>query len=257
MEEVLRRRPVRLVVASILVAASVIACSGPGGSPTGDGVLPTPGAAATPTPRTAGSSPARTAAGGESRKPFPTKKPGATPRPVVAFHEVGDLESRLPTQVAGATLVTESVSGTGFRDARSHKAGLRCHWYEGRGLRCRDQQQLDAVLAALGHSREDVSIAVAYTVARGGAEIQVMRVTGVTGAALRDGMLAVMTADASAGKRQFDVQTTSIGGRDVRVVGSLRPYPLGRRFLYAAADALYEIRMVSDDAAAQIIPGLT
>src|SRR5207247_1392293 len=87
-----------------------------------------------------------------------------------------------------------------------------CHWYEGRGLRCRDQKQLDAVLAAVGRSRADVSIAVSYTVERGGAEIQVMRVEGVSGSALRDAVIAAMSADASRSKRQLNVQTARPAG---------------------------------------------
>jgi len=256
------RRPVALLVSIVALAVAVVACSSPSSAPTG-GTSPTlgglatigPGATGTRNPATAAAS--RPAASGGSHKPYPTKNPAATPRPVVAFHSVGDLEARLPTQVAGATLVTESVEGAGFRDAHPHKAGLRCHWYEGRGLRCRDQKQLDAVLAALGHPRDDVSIGVSYTVERGGAEIQVMRVEGVSGSALRDAVIAAMSADATKRKRQLDVQTTNLGGRDVRILNSPRAYPLGKRFLYAASDALYEVRMVADNVAAQVIAGLT
>ena len=69
--------------------------------------------------------------------------------------------------------------------------------------------------------------------------------------------IAAMSADALQSKRQLNVQTASLGGRDVRVITAGRAYPLGKRFLFAASDALYEVRMVADDVAGQVIAGLT
>lgn len=179
--------------------------------------------------------------------------------PTVAFHAAPELERSVPTQAGGLPLTVESVTGAGFADtAGNHKAGLRCRWYDGRGLRCRDQKELAATLAVLGKSLQDVSIAVSYNETKNREiEVQATRVAGVRGAELRDATLAVLKDAASKQKETLNAAPGTVGGKSVIVITYASPYPLGlRRYLYAAGDLLYDVRRAYDAPAAEILAGL-
>lgn len=228
-----------------ILGAALAACDGGGGgAPTapGSGQLAT-GGPTIPlgTARASGGGPTAAATGGST----------------AGFHAAPELESTLPTTAGGQDLVVESVAGTGFRDFRTHNAGLRCRWYEGRGLRCRDQAQLDLVLDRLGRTRADVTIAVSYDASRGGIEIQSLRVAGASGRAVLEAVLGVMQDRAAARGRPLDLSATTLNGRPVSVITYRNAYPLGRqRWFYAGADALFEVRKADESVAAEVIAGL-
>lgn len=181
----------------------------------------------------------------------------ATVAPGIGFHAAPDLEGTLPTRAGGRSLTVESVAGTGFSDFRRHNAGLRCRWYEDRGLRCRDQAQLDLVLDRLGRTRGDVTIAVSYDATRGGIEIQSLRIAGASGKAVLDAVLSVMQDRATTRGRPLDLSTTTIAGRQVSVITYRNAYPLGKqRYFHASASTLFEVRKAGEAVAAEVIGGL-
>jgi hypothetical protein len=98
----------------------------------------------------------------------------------VPFHLAPDLEGRLPKSVGPKALTVESVVANGFKDAAgTHQIGVRCRWYEGRGLRCRDEKELATALGAIGKAAGDVAIAVAYNETKDQeVEVQATRVAG-------------------------------------------------------------------------------
>jgi hypothetical protein len=176
-----------------------------------------------------------------TNSPGSTGSTGTTGRNVV-FHVATDLEGKLPTQAGTVALTRESVAGTGFKAVRQNHAGLRCRWYSGRGVRCRDQALLTAVLRRLNKQPGDVRIAVGYDAsAKQSIELQALRISGVSGRQLLDAVLAVLATRTSAAKSPARVQ---ISGREVVMLQPGRPYPSGTRYEYAAADVLYEIRKV-------------
>ncbi len=214
-----------LTVALFVAACQGAATQGPAGTAAATGSLrPTSAATQPPQPSTGSTAATRTAIPSLPPTTVPTQGPaGGTPAPsgsaaaTVAFHAAPELESAVPTQAGGLVLAVESVTGAGFADsAGNHNAGLRCRWYAGRGLRCRDQKELAAVLAALGKSRQDVSIAVSYNETKNREiEVQATRVAGVSGAQVRDATLAVLKDAAS--QAEGDAQRrTRHGRRQVR-----------------------------------------
>jgi hypothetical protein len=189
----------------------------------------------------------------------PSTGAGGSSAPTVAFHAAADLEQAIPTQAGGLPLTVESITGAGFADANgNHNAGLRCRWYEGRGLRCRDQQYLVAVLAALGKSPQEVTIAVGYNETKNKEiEVQATRVAGVTGAQIRDAVLSVLRDAATKGKRTLNAEPATVGGKSVIVITNALPYPLGlRRYLHASGDLFFDIRRADDAPAAEILQRL-
>ncbi len=227
------------------------ATGAPSGGATTIGPLTSPSATPRPSP-----TPALT--GGSTTAPAsPTAPPSSGP--TVAFHAATDLEGVLPTQAGGLPLTVESVTGAGFADANgNHKVGLRCRWYEGRGLRCRDQALLTSAVAALGKSVGDVTIAVSYNETKDKEiEVQATRVAGVSGSQLLDATLAVLRDAAAKDKRTLNTAPGSLGGKSVTVITYSSPYPLGlRRYLYASGDLLFDIRRAYDAPAAEILQGL-
>ena len=169
-----------------------------------------------------------------------------------------DLEATLPANLRGVALTVESVAGTGFQGTRPHKAGLRCRFYPTRGLRCRDQRQLETAVGRLGKTVADVTIGVSYDRTRGSlVEIQALRVAGATGVLIADAVLSVLSEEAARRGRVFNSATVSIGGREAVVVRETNAYPLGlQRWYYAAPGALYEIRKVDEATAAEVIAAL-
>jgi hypothetical protein len=168
------------------------------------------------------------------------------------------LERVIPTQAGGQTLTVESILGTGFADNKKHKAGLRCRWYSDQGLRCRDVKQLAAVLSKVGKSPSDVSIAVGYNETKNKEiEVQATRVNGVSGAQLLDAVLAVLRDDAARRKRTLNVTAATGGGKAVTVITYTFRYPLGlKRYFYASADTLFDIRRADVDPATEILTAL-
>lgn len=175
------------------------------------------------------------------------------------FHLATDLEGSLPTQVENRPLAIESVAGASFQDTNgSHTIGFRCRWYAGRGLRCRDQAPLVAALASLGKQPADVAVAVAYDENTGEeVEVQVTRVAGVSGAALRDAILAALRDAAIKRKTTLNTTTDTVGGKSVVTIHYKYTYPLGlSRYLYASGNVLYDVRRASDAEAPEILQGL-
>jgi hypothetical protein len=259
--------PARLA-AALAACSIVIACQGAAtGTPSAPATLrglPTPG------PGSPLASVTPTAAGGGSLQPPGTPNPSETPaasgvpqgtiapHAVTPFHAAAELERIIPTQAGGQTLAVESVLGTGFADNRNHKAGLRCRWYSDQGLRCRDQRQLTEVLSKVGRNPSDVSIAVGYNETKNKEiEVQATRVNGVSGAQLLDAVLAVLRDDAAKRKRNLNVTTASGGGKAVSVITYAFRYPLGlKRYFYASADTLFDVRRADVDAATEILAAL-
>jgi hypothetical protein len=178
---------------------------------------------------------------------------------VTPFHGATDLERLIPTQAGGLPLTVESVAGAAFQDTNgSHKIGLRCRWFAGRGLRCRDQKELVAALGALGRTPQDVSIAVGYNGTKDREiEVQATRVAGISGAQLRDAVLSALSAAAVSRKHPLTVAPGTLGGKSVVLITYRTPYPLGlRRWLYASGDVLYDIRRAYDAPAEEILRAL-
>lgn len=205
-----------------------------------------------------------------SRAPSPTETEGPTPSfiptpnplrtgPDAPFHDVPSLEASIPAALGGMPLAIESVRGPGFRGKRPHNTGLRCRWYDVRGLRCRDQAQLTAVLEAIGKTREDVEIAVGYDPPNIElVEVQVLRVDGADGAKVRDAIVAVLREDYGRRNRQLDLSTERIAGKDVVVIAYKVPYPLGlRRYFYATGDRVYDIRKASRETVEELLAKIT
>jgi hypothetical protein len=220
------------------------------------GGLSTPAATARPTTgglaTLAPGSPAAT--GGAA-----TAGASGSPAAVTPFHSAPELEAVVPTSADGLALAVESVTGAGFRDGNgNHAVGVRCRWYEGRGLRCRDQKELQSALTTLGKTLNDVRIGVAYNETKDREiEVQATRVAGVSGAALLDAVVAVYRDAWAKRKRTLNVSTATLGGKSVTVITYASPYPLGlRRYLYATADTLYDIRRAYDAPATAILQGL-
>ena len=185
----------------------------------------------------------------------PTSGSGAG-GPETMYHLAADLEGMLPTEAGGAVLTRESVVGNGFAGIRFHHAGLRCRWYETRGLRCRDQQQLNDVVARLSRSLDDVTIAVAYDRTRTTViEVQALRIRGSTGEEILAAILAV-EAERGSTSGGATVTVVEIGGRSVTLLRPGRPYPSGDRYRVAAGDVLYEIRKADEATVTGIIAKL-
>ncbi len=161
----------------------------------------------------------------------------------------------MPRDANGVALTVESVLGTGFASSRPHRAGLRCRWYESRGLRCRDQAGLAALLGRVGKAASDVTISVGYDRTRGSIiEIQALRIAGTTGAQVLDAQLAVERERASADGGVLDASALEVGGRQLTVIRNPRNYPLGEaRYLVAADDVLYEIRKTDEETLAAVL----
>jgi hypothetical protein len=225
-----------------LVTLLLASCSG-GSAPTGTGGIRTLAPTAGGTRSTSGATAGATRSSGS-----------ATP----GFHAAPDLESAVPAQVNGRTLAIESVLGTGFVDRTRHAAGLRCRWYGGRGLRCRDQRQLVTLLAALGRKATDVQISVAYDEARGReVEVQALRIEGATGAQVGEAILTIMRNDAQQKRRSLNAAPGTIGGKQVTVITYANAYPLGlKRYFYASSGILYDVRRADEPTAAAILSGL-
>jgi hypothetical protein len=265
------RSPLHLV--TILVVVIAAACQGaatptqPGGSLPALGSLKPSGVPsggpATIGPQTSASVTARPTrtpgASGASKTAAASKTPAGSSGPTTPFHAATDLERVLPIQAGGLPLTVESVTGAGFADANGgHKVGLRCRWYQGRGLRCRDQALLASAVTALGKSVQDVAIAVAYNETENKEiEVQATRVAGVSGSQVLDATLAVLRDAAAKNKRTLNAAPGSLGGKSVTVITYSSPYPLGlRRYLYASGDLLFDIRRAYDAPAAEILQGL-
>jgi hypothetical protein len=268
-------RPLLRFAAALLAGSTMLACQGAGpgvptAAPTLRGLPTTPGLQPTSSGLQPPPSVAPSGAGGGSLQPPGTPRPSKTPRPsgaphktvaphaITPFHAATDLERVIPTQAGGQTLTVESVLGTGFVDNKKHKAGLRCRWYLDQGLRCRDVKQLAAVLSMVGKSPADVSIAVGYNETKNKEiEVQATRVSGVSGAQLLDAVLAVLRDDAAKHKRTLNVATASGGGKAVTVITYTFRYPLGlKRYFYASADTLFDIRRADVDPATEILTAL-
>ena len=220
------------VACGVIVLAMALAVAGCTGNPSQTGA-----------PVSTGSAPSVGSGGG-------TGGPGTT------YHLAADLEARLPTVAGGAAMTKESVVGAGFQGIRLNHAGLRCRWYETRGLRCRDQQQLNDVLARLSRSLDDVSIAVAYDRTRTTViEVQALRINGSTGEEILAAVLAVEAGGASTSGGST-VTVVEIGGRSVTLLRPGRPYPSGDRYRFASGDVLYEIRKADEATVSAIIAKL-
>lgn len=249
-------------VGILAVALLAGACGGPSANAT-----PTPGITLNlPTPGRSGSvigpaSPAATAGPGATAG-SPGGGPSGTPRadrspypPDQPFHSAPDLEATLPVNFRGVPLTVESLDGTGFKGTRPHRAGLRCRFYPTRGVRCRDQRQLETAVGRLGKTLADVTIGVSYDRTRGSlVEVQALRVAGTTGLLIVDAVLSVLSEEAQGRGRPFNAAEVSIGGRRAFVVTEANAYPLGlQRWYYPAPSALYEIRKVDEATAAEVI----
>jgi hypothetical protein len=162
----------------------------------------------------------------------------------------------MPGEAGGVSLSIESVLGSGFESSRPHRAGLRCRWYETRGLRCRDQAGLNEILNRVGGLQRDVAIAVAYDRTRGILiEVQALRLAGATGQQVLDAQLALEGERAAADGRFLDVSTLELGGRTLTVIRNARAYPLGEaRYLLPSGEILYEIRK-TDEATLETVLG--
>jgi hypothetical protein len=193
--------------------------------------------------------------GGGTANPPASQGPSG---PAAVFHAAPDLEARMPTDANGSALTVESVLGTGFESSRPHRAGLRCRWYETRGLRCRDQAALVGLVGRLGKAASDVSISVAYDRTRGSIiEIQALRIAGTTGQQVLDAQLAVEGERASATGDTLDAAPLEVGGRQLTVIRNARSYPLGEaRYLLATADVLFEIRKTDETTLAAVLAKL-
>jgi hypothetical protein len=219
-----------------------------------------PPSAVVPSAPPAGPTAGRTLAPAFTPEPSPGLTAGTGPSgSATPFHAAAELEHVLPAQAGGLPLAVESVTGAGFSDANgAHSVGLRCRWYDGRGLRCRDQKTLVAALAALGRALGDVTVAVGYNETKNKEiEVQATRITGVTGAQVRDAVLAVMRDAALKAKRTLKTTDATVGGKSVTVITYASPYPLGlRRYLYASGDLFFDIRRAYDAPAAEILQAL-
>ena len=249
------RASLQSVAVLILVVLVAAACGGSfKGFPTAAG--PSGLHSATPSTPAGGSATPSTGASGSAK---PSTSAGSSAAPNGQFHAAVTLEQTIPTQAGGLPLTVESVTGAGFTDANgNHKPGLRCRWYEGRGLRCRDQQYLATVLAALGKSPQDVTIAVGYNETKSKEiEVQATRVSGVTGTQVRDAVLSVLRDAATKDKGTLNAATTTVGGKSVVMITNGSTYPLGlHRYLYANGDTFFDIRRADDAPAAEILQHL-
>lgn len=254
----------RLLVGIIVVALVVAACGGSGsatatpritlnlGSPAASGGTIIGPASQRPT-----GGPVSTAGppGGASATPRADRSPAPPDAP---FHAATDLEATLPANVSGTALTIESVLGTGFRGTRPHKVGLRCRFYPTRGLRCRDQRELETAVQRTGRMMADVSIAVADDRSGGSLiEVQALRVAGAPGLLLVDAVLSVLNEESLKRGRPLDARQVTIAGRQVWAVTEANAYPLGKtRWYFPSANALYEVRKVDEGTAATIIAAL-
>jgi hypothetical protein len=248
-----------LAAAVTLLVVVVAACNGGPTTPTNTpGTsqalptlgLPTPGPASPGTTSAATRPPGATASG---------SRPSSSPVAITPFHLAPDLEQLLPTSAGGQSLTVESIVQASFSDGNGrHTIGIRCRWYENRGLRCRDQKELAAALAALGKAPQDVVIAVAYDMTRGKeVEIQATRVAGATGEQTRAAVLAALSDASAKSGHPLNVTTATVGGKSVSVISYTTSYPLGlSRWLYASADTLFDVRRADDPVAAEILQSL-
>jgi hypothetical protein len=222
-----RRRSPLLIAFVAALAVAACGASTPGGAtdrPTQPGSTASPGTA--------------------DRTPRPTRVPDV----IEQFHAAPELEGRLPSSLGGTPLLRESVTGPTFGSAgRRHRLGLRCHRYVGRGMRCRKQKELMEALGRANLATARVEIALAYDDAqRPRAEIQATRVVGADGTAVLAAHVAVERDRAARLKRTLEVRTEDVGGKQVTVLQSQGGQPAQRvRYVYAAGDVLYEIRLAS------------
>jgi hypothetical protein len=135
-----------------------------------------------------------------------------SPAPTAAANRHADpaLEALLPETIGGVSLVTESQHGTDLT---------------------RQSEALDAMLAGLGKTLADFTLASAYSPA-GDVEAQVgiWQVAGATPDALLPAFVAVVQASSTT---PLTVTELTLGGHDVTQIGA--PGELGQGPLYAYA----------------------
>ena len=237
-------------LALLAATAAVAACTGaapavPGSSSQPTGGLPTTGATQGP--------------GATNPAGSPVARPTRVPGVIETFHAVPDLEAKLPRKAGDAELKVESVVGPTFGTAgRRHRLGLRCHFYEGRGVRCRRQQQLSDLVTRVGATPESVSIAFAFEgTRRPRAEVQATRLAGSDAAKLVEAYVAIERERYAKRQSQLAIRTETLGSKNVTVLESRGGRPNQRvRYVYASGDTLYEIRLATRPVAEEILKTL-
>jgi hypothetical protein len=189
----------------------------------------TPGATATapqPAPTTGGTPEPSQVVSTPSAEPTSTGQAAVSPtaEPSAAPSLSGDLESLVPTDIAGHTMTIEPASDPVW--------SLLNLWS--------DEAIGRALLDSLGKSEDDIDVVFSYTEADVPQIIvNAYRVAGADGEALKDGMVAEYLAMFE--EHGAVITETTLGGKDVSVMSTENaPAGVGEHF-YAVGDVVFSV----------------
>jgi hypothetical protein len=163
----------------------------------------------------------------------PSTAPSAAATEAAARHADPALEALLPETLGGVSLLRESQHGTDLTQ---------------------ESQALDTMLAGLGKSLADFTIASAYSPA-GDVEAQVgaWRVDGAAPDAL---LPAFVTTVQSSSTTKLTVTELTLGGHEVTQVGAPGELAQGPLYVYAKGDTLFFVQTTDPELAKEALAEL-